>query len=149
MSRGPLRLAHEIHGSCVEFSGRGVLLMGASGSGKSTLALELVTRGAKLVGDDQIRLETDVDGRVMARSPAPDPGLIEARHVGIVRAPVAETAKVELVVDLDRDEPVRLPQVRHIDFGASSIRLIRGRNVPGLVPAIMLILGSGGSSKAG
>lgn len=41
-----------LHGSAVNYAGRGVALLGPSGAGKSTLAGALVTRGAQLVTDD-------------------------------------------------------------------------------------------------
>jgi len=42
------------HASCVDFDGKGVLILGASGSGKSSLALACMSLGARLVGDDYV-----------------------------------------------------------------------------------------------
>ncbi|MEE9317578.1 MAG: hypothetical protein V3U48_04730, partial [Rhodospirillales bacterium] len=39
----------QIHATCVEMDGKGVLLMGPPGSGKSDLALRLIDGGARLV----------------------------------------------------------------------------------------------------
>ncbi|MGH9494881.1 MAG: hypothetical protein ACRD3B_07795 [Candidatus Sulfotelmatobacter sp.] len=44
----------ELHASCVEKEGRGLVLLGASHSGKSTLAMALTRRGFRLLSDDRI-----------------------------------------------------------------------------------------------
>ena len=42
------------HGSCVDFNGKGLLILGAPRSGKSSLAIACMSIGATLVGDDYI-----------------------------------------------------------------------------------------------
>lgn len=49
----------QIHGSLVEVSGIGVLILGQSGVGKSECVIELVRRGQRLVADDVVRLRTE------------------------------------------------------------------------------------------
>lgn len=89
--------------TCVAIGGRGVLLEGPPGSGKSTLALELIDRGARLVGDDGVLL-TRAEGLVLA-APAPAiAGLIEVRNVGLVPLPAC-TAPVALWLRLAPDAP--------------------------------------------
>ena len=44
------------HGSCVDFNGKGLLILGAPRSGKSSLAIACMSIGATLVGDDYISL---------------------------------------------------------------------------------------------
>ena len=135
-----------VHGSCVELCGRGALLIGKPGSGKSSLAIELISLGASLVGDDQVVL-SDHDGVVIARAQprtsGPAPGAIEARHIGILEAPVCEQVAVAVVIDLDCPELSRLPPSRTISFGPTPIPLVHGRGVHGLGPAVALILRSG------
>lgn len=103
--------SENIHASCVAIAGRGVLILGASGTGKSALALQLLAYGATLVADDR----TDVTRRgaeLIADVPARIAGLIEARHVGLLRLPHGGPVPLALAVDMDREETARLPE-RH------------------------------------
>lgn len=101
-----------IHASCVDYDGKGILLLGASGSGKSGLCLELILNyNAALVADDRVELESKAGG-VYASAPENIKGLLEVRNVGILRLPVTEKTRVQAVVRL---EPVtqaleRLPE---------------------------------------
>lgn len=61
------------HATALELDGRAILLAGAGGAGKSTLAAELLTVGAKLIGDDLTvlrRSQTDDTFGVMRGRPA-------------------------------------------------------------------------------
>ena len=64
---------------CVSIGGRGVLIEGESGSGKSSLALALIDRGAVLVGDDGVALETRGD-RLWARRQDRSSGRLASRR---------------------------------------------------------------------
>src|SRR5690606_35418340 len=100
----------QVHATCVEIDGVGVLLRGASGSGKSDLALRLIDGGARLVADDRTDLAVE-GGRLFASCPAPLAGRIEARGVGIGPVPSQPRAWVRLAVDLVAPEAVeRLPE---------------------------------------
>jgi len=151
-------LSSQVHGSCVEIDGRGALFVGKSGSGKSGLALDLISRGARLVGDDQITLSIS-DGRVVATaarimnaaesSSFPNlvetstaSGRIEARLFGILETPATEQTNLRLVVDLDQPEHRRLPSARSIVFNSVRLPLLYGRNVPNLAAAICVFLRS-------
>jgi serine kinase of HPr protein (carbohydrate metabolism regulator) len=89
----------QIHASCVEFAGTGVLLRGPSGSGKSDLALRLIEAGGCLVADDRTDLTVEA-GSLLASSPASIAGRLEVRGVGIVMLPAVARARVGLAVDL-------------------------------------------------
>jgi serine kinase of HPr protein (carbohydrate metabolism regulator) len=89
--------------SCVAIGGRAVLIRGAPGSGKSALALALIDRGAELIGDDGVTLESRA-GRTWASPPPRIAGKLEVRNVGLIDLPAAE-APLALVVRLDRDAP--------------------------------------------
>lgn len=110
-----------LHASAIAAHGRAALILGPSGSGKSTLALECLALGARLLGDDRVCLRR-AGGRVIAASPPRLAGVIEARGIGLLRAPVAAPAPVALVIDLGRTESTRLPPHR--------VRRIMGVEVP-------------------
>jgi len=111
--------ALNMHASCVALDGAGLLILGASGRGKSSLALQLMGLGAGLVADDR----TDVwpvattNGLVLVAD-APDilRGRIEARGVGLLRAPAFGPCTLDLIVDLDQPETDRLPPSRSLNI---------------------------------
>ncbi|MCU0826727.1 MAG: serine kinase [Tabrizicola sp.] len=111
------------HASCVAVGDRGLLILGPSGSGKSALALRLLSLGALLVADDRTTLTVE-GGILTAHCPGPIVGLIEARGVGILRAPVIDTAPVVLAVDLGQHESQRLPPARKITILGCEVDLV-------------------------
>jgi serine kinase of HPr protein (carbohydrate metabolism regulator) len=103
----------QIHASCVELGGTGVLLLGESGSGKSDLALRLIDAGARLVADDRTELRRD-GARLIASPPATIAGRIEVRGVGIVNIAHVRECAIGLAVDLvPRDRVERLPAAQN------------------------------------
>lgn len=89
--------------TCVAIDGRGVLIEGPPGIGKSSLALALIDRGAMLVGDDGVLLETR-QGKLWA-CPAPrTAGLMEIRNLGLVEME-CRPAQVALILVLDTVAP--------------------------------------------
>ncbi len=110
MSDGPQLLS----GSAVALGGRGLLITGAPGSGKSTLALELIALGAVLVADDMVEAEAR-GGAIEMRAPERLAGLIEARGIGILRM-AHRAASLDLIADLDTEEPERVPEHRVRDL---------------------------------
>ena len=114
----------QIHASCVELGGIGILLLGDSGSGKSDLALRLIDAGARLVADDRTDLHRDGE-RLIASVPAAIAGRIEVRGLGIV--PVAHVARapVGLAVDLVGPERIeRLPSPRFRTWLGTDVQLL-------------------------
>jgi HPr kinase/phosphorylase len=96
-----------LHGVLVEIFGLGTLILGESAIGKSEAALELVLRGHKLVADDVVILEREVQG-ITGRSTDIGADLLEIRGLGVinVRAMYGETATapsstIGLVVELE------------------------------------------------
>ena len=87
----------------IAIEGRGLMLDGPPGSGKSTLALQLIDRGAVLVGDDGVVLTRSHD-QLIATPPPNTAGKLEARNVGLVDLPTT-TAGLSLVLRLSRDAP--------------------------------------------
>ena len=115
-----------LHASCVAIAGQAVLLTGASGVGKSDLALRLIDSGAQLVSDDQTMLRLEA-GRLLASSPASITGLMEIRHVGLVRMPSVADIPVALLVELTAlDEPLeRLPDLAPVFLLDHSVQHLR------------------------
>jgi serine kinase of HPr protein (carbohydrate metabolism regulator) len=105
-----------LHATCVELSGKGVVLLGASGSGKSDLALRLIDLGARLVADDQLAVERRGD-RLFGRPAETLAGLLEVRGFGIVKLPWCAVCPLGLAVELDPDGPLpRLPEPGSYDL---------------------------------
>lgn len=106
-----------VHATAVSVKGQGVLLVGPPGSGKSDLALRLIDRGATLVADDRVHL----DSAGCLHPPPALAGLIEVRGVGILSMPHVAAVPARLVVDLAAP-PERLP--------ARTLRTISGFALP-------------------
>ncbi|MBJ3763591.1 serine kinase [Maribius pontilimi] len=134
------------HASAAALDGSGVLILGASGTGKSRLALGLLAHGFHLVADDRTCL-----GRrgadLIAWAPASILGRIEARGVGILNATPAPPTRIRLVVDLDRDEPDRLPPHRTWSARGWTGPLVHGRGNPDLLWAILQYLKAGRADR--
>ena len=129
-----------VHASAVSIDGRGVLVTGRSGAGKSSLALELIALGAELVADDRVELVSD-GGGVEMRCPAPIRGLIEARGVGLLRAPAASgPIALALCADLDIIEEERMPPARVRNFLGHDIALVHRSGMCHFAAAIIVYL---------
>ncbi len=134
-----------LHASCVAVPGRAALIRGASGQGKSTLALELLAFGATLIADDRTRLQR-IQDRLHASAPDNIRGLIEARGVGLLRAETMETAPVTVVIDLDRTENDRLPQLHRTRILGCTLPLLHKSEYGHFPAAIMQYLKGGAAS---
>jgi HPr kinase/phosphorylase len=135
--------AEILHATSLAVDGRGLLILGPSGSGKSALALQLVSRGAALVADDRTRVER-VEERLVASCPNPDlAGLIEARGVGVLRAPTLALATVALVADLGQTETDRLPPYRSVTILGVPLSLVLHVQNDHFPDALMLYLRHG------
>jgi HPr kinase/phosphorylase len=132
-----------LHASCVAVDGNGLLILGPSGAGKSALAIRLITLGAVLVSDDRTRV-TATAGQLRASCPNPAlQGLIEARGLGILRAPATETASLALAVDLGQPEPDRLPPSRTVTILGIPLPLVLHAQNDHFPDALMLYLRHG------
>lgn len=131
-----------VHASCVAVEQRAVLILGPSGSGKSGLALRLMAYGAALVADDRTELHLR-DGVLVARSPSALRGMIEARGVGVLNAPVQDEAAVVLAVDLATPETDRLPQRHTVQFLGVRCDLVLGSRSDHFPAAVLCYLKHG------
>ena len=105
-----------VHGTCVALGRRGALLRGESGSGKSDLALRFLALAGDgelrpvLVADDQVFVEPNGKGQLLASPPKTIAGKIEIRGLGIVAVPYLSEAELVLVCDLvTNNEVPRMP----------------------------------------
>ncbi|MEM6744356.1 MAG: HPr kinase/phosphatase C-terminal domain-containing protein, partial [Pseudomonadota bacterium] len=127
------------------------LLLGPSGAGKSALALEMISRGAVLVADDQVRLRRR-GARVIASAPETLAGLIEARGFGLIETPALAEAPVVCLVDLSEAETRRLPPRREALLLGLALPRILAPPAPlpaaSLAPALLALLRAGGARRA-
>lgn len=72
-----------MHGVMVDYRGIGILIMGKSGAGKSETAIGLLEKGAALVADDMVHVQS-LGGELIASSPELSRGFIEMRGIGII-----------------------------------------------------------------
>ena len=113
-----------VHGSCVAFGQRAILIRGVPGSGKSDLVLQLIDGEgyglgsrllrAKLISDDQVVLQR-VKNHITVSAPNVLRGKLEIRGRGIVTVAQRDTAKLAGVVDLKpRAEIERMPDPKSL-----------------------------------
>jgi serine kinase of HPr protein (carbohydrate metabolism regulator) len=115
----------QVHATCVELAGSGILLRGEPGCGKSDLALRLIDTGARLVADDRTDLASD-GARLLASAPPAISGRIEVRGLGIVSMPAVAKAVVRLAVDLLPEAGIeRLPTCRMCTYLGVDLPLLR------------------------
>ena len=110
--------------TCVALHGRGLLIEGPPGSGKSSLALALIDRGAVLVGDDGLLLES-VGQHLIARPHPNTQGLIEVRNIGLLNMTASTGAPVALVLLLDPQAPRFVEAAETTTRGGVDLPLIR------------------------
>lgn len=130
-----------VHATAVQMDGHGVLILGPSGSGKSSLALRLIALGGVLIADDRVVLSRR-DAALWAAPPARLAGLIEARGTGLIRTGYA-SGPINLVVDLARTSPERLPPFRNTRVMDVSLPLVLGPLTDHLSSTISLLLRGG------
>ncbi len=128
-----------IHASCVAIGPDAALITGKSGAGKSALALQMMAFGAQLVADDRTVLNVR-EGQLFASVPDTIRGMIEARKLGLIQVTPQITARIALVVDLDQEEPERLPEHAKITLSGVEIDLVRGKNNSNLAAQLIAAL---------
>lgn len=126
-----------VHGSCVDFEGKAVLVIGPSGSGKSSFALELIALGGVLISDDQVVLSKSKQN-ITVKTPPHLGGMIEARGIGLLKCSYIQSSHLNLVVDMSIKPQSRMPKPRTIHVGNVHIDVIAGQAVPNLPIAVRL-----------
>ena len=106
----------DIQATAVSYAGHAVLIQGNSGVGKTTLALQLIEKGASLIGDDLVEVFIQKD-RLYCRAKKNLKGVIEIRGLGLVRGlKTAEPVPVLCAVCLHTTMTERLPENRTISL---------------------------------
>lgn len=132
-----------LHASCVDVDGRGLLILGPSGSGKSSLAIRLIALGAKLVSDDLTQIVAETD-RLVACCPRKElTGVVEARGLGLLRAPAVASTTLALAIDMGPPETERLPPFRTVTILGNVLPLVLHPQNDHFPDALMLYLRHG------
>ena len=105
-----------IHASCVDINGNGILILGKSGCGKSDLALRLINEGAALVSDDRCEVYSE-NQNLIATAPKEIKNLLEIRGIGIVKLKTKSKTRIKLVINLKTLEEIeRMPKLKTINI---------------------------------
>lgn len=112
-----------LHATAIAINGQGVLLMGPSGSGKSDLALRLIDRGAVLISDDVVLVETARPLPILRTAPN-IAGMIEVHGVGILKVPFADQVPLHLAIELGRAVDRMPSDAQTMEIGGVSVRSI-------------------------
>ena len=104
-----------VHASCVNFKGKGILILGKSGSGKSDLALRLIDAGGTLVSDDYVDVFSE-NKVLMAKVAHNISGMIEVRGVGLMKVVFLPMTQLDLALELmQRNDIERHPEHRYFE----------------------------------
>ena len=133
-----------LHASAVSLSGVGVLITGTSGAGKSSLVIELLSRGAQLIADDQTELFAK-EAALRAQPPESLSGLLELYGVGVIDYPhIASPSSCEIgfEVHLSSEPPQeRLPERAYREYlGYHLPYIVLSKGEAGLVAAKTMLL---------
>ena len=112
-----------LHATAVAINGAGVLLLGPSGSGKSDLAMRLIDRGAVLISDDGVLVDSETPVPMLRTAPN-IAGMIEMRGVGILEMPFAAEVPLHLVVTLGVDAIRLPPNNQSMEIAGAQVRFI-------------------------
>ncbi|WP_432815315.1 HPr kinase/phosphorylase [Sphingorhabdus sp.] len=113
-----------VHGSAVAIDGNGLLLLGPSGSGKSDLALRLIDRGAKLICDDILHIES-CNGLPQLTIAPNIAGKIEVRGIGICPIDFVDCAPLRLIVQFAQDVDRMPPAHQSITIAGYSVPMFK------------------------
>lgn len=132
----------EIRASAAAISGKAVLITGRAGAGKTTLLVELISRGAKYIGDDLVILRQRGGVAYICAHPKGE-NRFEMRGLGIYQIDPDQCqgeAPLALIIDLDHEPRGRLPEAEFQLVAMQQVSKIRARGVYGLGDIINLLL---------
>ena len=105
----------QIHATCINLEGLGLLLRGPSGSGKSDLALRMMENNSQLIADDRVDLTLE-DGVLIARAPSCRRGLLEVRGVGVIEVPYSNSIQILGIINLVENNKIQRMPVPRMEF---------------------------------
>lgn len=112
----------DILATAVSYQKYAILIQGPSGVGKTSLALQLIERGATLIGDDVVEVYIK-NGKLYCQSKEKLKGVVEIRGLGLISGlKVAKASPVLCVIRLHKKPTERLPKNKTI--------LLLGKKVP-------------------
>ena len=109
-------LEKEIQATAVSYKKKAILIMGKAGVGKTTLALNLIEKGATLIGDDFVKIFIK-NNKLYCKHNEKLKGIIEIRELGLVSGfKVAKASPVLCVIQLHKKTTERLPEQKSISL---------------------------------
>ena len=100
----------DIQATAVSYKKKAILIQGPSGVGKTSLALQLIERGATLIGDDVVEIFLK-NNHLYCKPKEKLKGCIEIRGLGVIGGlKVAGPTPVLCVVRLHKKTTERLPK---------------------------------------
>ena len=139
-----------IYGVLIDIFGVGVLILGKSGIGKSETALELISRGHRLIADDQIVAKRLIGEEIIGKSDDKLKDHMEIQGIGIINVSrifgsgaTKDSKRIELVImleELDRKKDYdrtglydELYEILGVKLPYLTIPVIFGKNIATLV----------------
>ena len=106
----------DIQATAISYKNQTILLMGSAGVGKTTLALQLIERGAILIGDDCVNIFIK-NNQLYCKSKEILKSFVEVRGLGLLNGlKVAKPAPVLCVIRLHKKPTERLPKPKTISL---------------------------------
>ncbi len=106
----------DVQATAISYHGKALLIQGPSGVGKTRLALQLIERGAKLIGDDCVSVFIKKN-QLYCKAKENFKGVLEIRGLGLVKGfKVAEPSPVLSLIRLHPEKVERLPKTKKISL---------------------------------
>ena len=106
----------DIQATAVSYQKRAILIQGPSGVGKTFLALQLMERGATLIGDDVVEICLK-NNKLYCKAKEKLKGVVEVRGLGLVTGlKVSKSTPVLCIICLHKNFTERLPKQKTISL---------------------------------
>ena len=106
----------DIQATAICYKKKAALIEGPAGVGKTSLALQLIERGAKLIGDDCVSIFIK-NNKLYCKAKEELEGVVEVRGLGLVAGlKVAKATPVLCVIRLHKKPTERLPKPKTISL---------------------------------